>query len=109
MRQGFLSILLSLQAYDEELKVLLDDVPPRPTALIKSIIKNEFACPLASIFETFKSKSFGRFEIQPYGGELNFGLGNMFEYHLLPQRLLNEQREVVFDPNIERLPRLGRL
>ena len=46
-------------AYEDELKCLLDDVPPRDTALIKSIIEEEFDCPIDDLFESFSDKSIG--------------------------------------------------
>ena len=46
-------------AYEDALKCLLDDVPPRDTALIKSIIESEFSAPLGDVFETFGDAPIG--------------------------------------------------
>ena len=46
-------------AYDESLKVLLDDVPPRDTKLIRSIVEKELAIPIEEVFSTFENKPIG--------------------------------------------------
>jgi hypothetical protein len=46
-------------AFEDELKVLLDDVPPRPTALIKSIIEEELGSRVDEVFETFRDEPIG--------------------------------------------------
>ena len=44
-------------AYDELLKVLLDEVPPREFKIVKSIIEAELGKPMSEIFSSFDEKA----------------------------------------------------
>lgn len=47
------------EEYEEELKCLLDSVPPRETELVKAIIQSELGVPIEEVFETFIEKPIG--------------------------------------------------
>ena len=46
-------------AYEEALEILLDNVPPRPAPLIKSIIEAELGKPVEELFDSFEELPIG--------------------------------------------------
>ena len=47
------------EAYEDELKILLDAVPHRDTALIKGIIEKELGAAVGDIFSSFRDTPIG--------------------------------------------------
>ena len=86
-----------------------EDVGPAPQ-ISEGDVDDDFICPSrqvaylrVSIVEP--ANSHGQMELQPYAGELHFGLGNMFEFDLLPQRVMGEFGQHEFDHEVERFQR----
>eukprot|EP00947_MAST-08B_sp_MAST-8B-sp1_P003688 g3688.t1 len=46
-------------AYEEHLKVLLDEVPARPLEVVKGILEAELGCPTEEVFESFSDTPIG--------------------------------------------------
>ena len=88
---------------------LVEDVGP-PPQMMQEPVDDDFVTPSeqtaylrVSIVEPVNSH--GPMQLQPYGGQLHFGLGNMFEFDLMPQRFVGEHGQYEFDPEVERFQR----